>query len=46
MADDLPPAQSRSEELLHRQIALQEETNRLLRDIKDRLPAFKLVPLD
>jgi hypothetical protein len=45
MADNIPPAQSRMEELLHRQIELQEETNRLLADIRRRLPAFTITPI-
>jgi hypothetical protein len=45
MADNLPPPQSRMEELMHRQIELQEETNRLLADIKRRIPAFEIKPI-
>jgi hypothetical protein len=42
----VPEPDSRMEILLHRQIQLAEETNELLRQIMERLPAFKIVPID
>lgn len=37
MATELPPAQTTTEHLIHRMIELQEQNNKLLRQIKKKL---------